>query len=565
MIRKLTRIFSAVCIAVVLAVQTAFSAAAELSLAEECFGYFSKQNGAEDFWDGLEYGGADWAAYCRGRLYGARGAEKYAASAEDYVAELARSGGFVPPTNYQKAAVCIAAAGGNPEQAVWLGVFGNEQLDRQGFNAYIWGLIAANVTGIIPPDNSVNTPETLAEHIISRQHEDGSFSLIGGNGDVDITAAAVYALFGSGIDKAEKAARRGAEWLCGIEGGYSSMGVRNCESTAQAVIALCAAGLTDEAREAANQLEDFHKPGGYSHLAGGEISAFSTVQALEAFAALELSDRGEMLFGRISSHEDEGQTYQPDFPDNTGATGAIGTTGATSVTDTTHDTDTEILSGEGGSSGESGASEISKGFTGTHIKIIISAVLGAGALCVLLFLARRKKAAVPAAVLLAALAGGVWLLDIRTPEEYYSGSDAGTMRVTVSAECSSALDNMDKIDQTVNPAEVIPEDGQVVSLCEVSLPEGASAFDALISAARSQQVRVDYTGGVYGTYVRGIGYIYELGFGDMSGWLYKVNSEYPEISASDYSLKEGDIVEFVYTCSLGADVGNNFTSETNMR
>lgn len=535
--RKFTRIFPAVCIAVILAVQTAFSAAAEyIGLAEECFGYFTGQRGAEDFWDGLEYGGADWAAYCRGRLYGAEGAEYYAASAEKAVSERAEAGGFVPPTDYQRAALCISASGGDPEQAVLLGVYGNEQLDRQGFNAYIWGLIAVNVTGVQPPENAVNTSESLVEHIISRQHEDGSFSLFGDNGDVDITAAAVYALAGSGIPDADKAARRGAEWLCGIEGGYSSMGVRNCESTAQAVIALCAAGFTEKAVEAAAQLEDFHKDGGYSHLADGEVNSTATIQALEAFAALELSDKGESLFGRIS-YDDLPDTYP------TGGAGEINgnTSGGEAVEDS---------SGNGS-------------FTGTNIKQIISCAFGVGAvLCIILFAIRRKRALIPAAVLLAAVSGGVWLLDIRTPEEYYSAGSTGTMRITVSAECSSALDNMDKIDPAVNPSEVVPEDGRVISVCEVMLPEGASAFDALTAAARQQQVRVDYTGGVYGAYVRGIGYIYEFGFGDLSGWLYKVNGGYPDVSASAYSLKEGDIVEFVYTCDLGGDVGNYFTAKT---
>ena len=160
------------------AVQTAFSAAAEgtdfTRLAEECFGYFAEQRGAEDFWDGLEYGGADWAAYCRARLYGSAGAQDYARSAEKCVDELAESGGFVKPTDYQRAAVCIAAAGGDPAKAAELGVFRNEELDRQGFNAYIWALIALNDTGAQPPENPTNTAQKLREQIHSRQPADGT-------------------------------------------------------------------------------------------------------------------------------------------------------------------------------------------------------------------------------------------------------------------------------------------------------------------------------------------------------------------------------------------------------
>mgnify|MGYP003254789824 FL=1 len=95
----------------------------------------------------------------------------------------------------------------------------------------------------------------------------------------------------------------------------------------------------------------------------------------------------------------------------------------------------------------------------------------------------------------------------------------------------------------------------------MALQEGSSAFDALTAAAREQHVRVDYTGSVYGTYVRGIGYIQEFGFGELSGWLYKVNGEFPDVSAAYFTLNEGDVVEFVYTCSLGSDVGNVFTAD----
>lgn len=534
--------FTAVCIALFCAVQTAFSVFAESAgyaqSAEECFGYFTAQRGADGFWDGLEYGNADWAAYCRARLYGTEGAQEYARSAEQRVRELSESGSFVKPTDYQRGAVCIAAAGGDFQTAVELGVFCNEQLDRQGFNAYIWALIVLNVTGAQPPDDPVNTAETLAEYIISRQHEDGSFSLIGDTGDVDITAAAVYALAGGGIPEAELAAQRGADFLCGIEGGYTSMGVRNCESTAQAVIALCAAGRTEKAYQAAEQLEEFRREGGYAHLPEGEINGIATAQVLEAFTALALIERGESLFGAVKNDVPV-QTEEPQQ-----------TLQAESIPQTEEYAETAEAPAQGG-------------ITGTHIKAGISAVLGlAAAIFLILFVIRRKKALAASAVVLAALCGGAWLLDIKTPEEYYAQSSAGTMRAVVSAECTAVLDKMDSIDPAVNPPEIIPQDGAVILRREVLLPEGASAFDALIAAAREDKIRVDYTGSGWGTYVKGIGGIYEFGFGELSGWMYRVNGEFPEMSASDYVLSEGDVVEFLFTTDLGRDVGEVYSAES---
>ena len=539
--RRITGILLAVCTALFMAVQTAFSAPAEFGWedrAQECFGYFMRQRGAEDFWDGLDSGATDWAAYCYARLYGADGAEEYAQSVERHVGELYSAGGFVRPTEYQRAAICITVTGGNPSLAARLGAFGCEILDRQGFNAYIWALIALNVTGIQPPEGAANTADTLTEYLIAHQHADGSFALMGDGGDVDITAAAVYALAGTDSPGAAEAAQRGADWLAGFD-SYSTMGVRNCESTAQAVIALSAAGRRESAEKAAAQLEEYRREGGgYAHLPDGEVNQMATAQTLEAFTALALAERGGSLFGKYS-----GAAAEPDGAESTPESAEIPTLTAESTAE----------------SGIQPGKTAQGGLTGTHIRIIISAVLGAVAVaCGILFAFRRKKALIPAAALLAALAGGVWLLDIRTPEEYYSESGGGPVRVTVLAECSTVLSHMDIIDPAVNPPEVVPEDGVIIARCEVSLPEGATAFDALAAAARKQRVRVDYTGSAYGTYVRGIGYVTEFGFGELSGWMYTVNGEFPDVSVSDRVLESGDAVEFRYTCDLGRDVGDDY-------
>lgn len=549
--RRITGILLAVCTALFMAVQTAFSAPAESGWedrAQECLGYFMRQRGAEDFWDGLDSGATDWAAYCYARLYGADGAEEYAQSVERHVGELYSAGGFVRPTEYQRAAICITVTGGNPSLAARLGAFGCEILDRQGFNAYIWALIALNVTGIQPPEGAANTADTLTEYLIAHQHADGSFALMGDGGDVDITAAAVYALAGTDSPGAAEAAQRGADWLAGFD-SYSTMGVRNCESTAQAVIALSAAGRRESAEKAAAQLEEYRREGGgYAHLPDGEVNQMATAQTLEAFTALALAERGGSLFGEYS-----GAAAEPDGAESTPESAEIPTMTAES---TAESAEIPTMTAE---SGIQPGNTAQGGLTGTHIRIIISAALGAAAVaCGILFAFRRKKALIPAAALLAALAGGVWLLDIRTPEEYYSESGGGPVRVTVLAECSTVLSHMDIIDPAVNPPEVVPEDGVIIARCEVSLPEGATAFDALAAAARKQRVRVDYTGSAYGTYVRGIGYVTEFGFGELSGWMYTVNGEFPDVSVSDRVLGSGDVVEFRYTCDLGRDVGDDY-------
>lgn len=532
--------------AILLAVQTAFSAAAEESSvwrekADECFAWLTEQRGAEDFWDGLEYKSADWAVYCRAKLYGADGSEQYAETAKQRLRELAETDGFVKPTDFQRLGIILAALGADGSEAAELGAYNNALLGRQGFNAYIWALIAINVTGAEPPENPLNTAESLTDYIISQQHEDGSFALFGDAGDVDITAAAVYALADSGIPEAQQSARRGAEWLAAIDGMYCSLGTPTCESTAQAVIAFCAAGMPEKAQEAALQLEQYRREGGYAHLLDGEVNGLATVQTLEAFTALELSGSGETLFGAaLHSAAENPAAAVPGTVENT----------------------PEELPNSTEEQAQAVPGNTPAGLAGGQIKLILSIIAGiAAAVCSVCFIIRRKKALIPAAVLLAAVCGGVWLLDIRSPEEYYSGENQGSLLVEISAECTTVLTKMDDIDSAVNPPELIPEDGVVISRCEVSLPEGATAFDALIEAARQQRVRVDYTGASsMGTYVSGIGGIYEFGFGGLSGWMYRVNGEFPDVSSADITLNPGDVVEFVYTCDLGHDVGDDYTA-----
>lgn len=59
-------------------------------------------------------------------------------------------------------------------------------------------------------------------------------------------------------------------------------------------------------------------------------------------------------------------------------------------------------------------------------------------------------------------------------------------------------------------------------------------------------------------YVEGINQLYEFDCGKNSGWMYSVNGEYPNYGASSYNLKDGDKVEWRYTCNLGSDVGDKY-------
>ena len=64
---------------------------------------------------------------------------------------------------------------------------------------------------------------------------------------------------------------------------------------------------------------------------------------------------------------------------------------------------------------------------------------------------------------------------------------------------------------------------------------------------------------VYSTVmIRGINYLYDFSCGDLSGWMYKVNGKFPGKGCSGYKLKDKDKIEWVYTCDLGKDVGDDY-------
>lgn len=519
-------------------------ASQSLSEADGILGYFAQKRGGELF-AGLSFGENDRAAICYMRLYGTDGAQAYLADVESAARSLMRSESFVRPTELQRAAVALSAGGSCPQDIVNAAAYDNPDLDRQGLNAWIWALISANCSALEAQDGALNTRQDLAQEIMSRQLEDGGFAFSGSAADADMTAAAIYALAPLSADgQVTSALERAEARLRALQqpsGAFCSMGAENCESTAQAIIALAALGYDESdgaVSAAANALAEYARDGGYAHLSDGAVNALASSQALEAFTALALAGRGERLYDKPPALQaaESADSHESEQSAPTEQT----TTIPQDATDEAPESTESLLE--------------APRITGFTIRLIlcVSCAAAGTALLIAALVKKNRTVAVFGAVF-AAAAGLVWLLDIKTADEYYAQSQPeGDITVTVLAECSAALDNMGSIDERVNTADVIPADGVVIAYCEVPLPEGATAFEALTLAARQQQVRVDGSGTVYGVYVSAIGHIAEFGFGDMSGWLYSVNGEYPEASCGEYRLHDGDAVEFHYTCGYGA-------------
>lgn len=103
----------------------------------------------------------------------------------------------------------------------------------------------------------------------------------------------------------------------------------------------------------------------------------------------------------------------------------------------------------------------------------------------------------------------------------------------------------------------MPEDGCILAETNFWVTEGTSVFELLDMAVREYDIQMEYAGDAVArgfVYVQGIAYLYEGDFGDLSGWMYRVNGRFPQMGCGEYLLQEGDQVIWVYTTNLGKDV-----------
>ncbi|MEA4954722.1 MAG: DUF4430 domain-containing protein [Pseudoflavonifractor sp.] len=128
---------------------------------------------------------------------------------------------------------------------------------------------------------------------------------------------------------------------------------------------------------------------------------------------------------------------------------------------------------------------------------------------------------------------------------------------TLSVNCGTILDNLDALSD--GKEALIPSDGNILYLTQVPFTEGESAYEVLnrVAQNRKMQMEVSITPAYNSVYLEGISNIYEFDCGELSGWVYRVNSVFPSGSCSEYKVQDGDLIEFLYSCDLGRDVGGS--------
>jgi len=133
-----------------------------------------------------------------------------------------------------------------------------------------------------------------------------------------------------------------------------------------------------------------------------------------------------------------------------------------------------------------------------------------------------------------------------------------TYTCTISINCDNILKNWSMLDKSKQSC--VPADGWILKEVEVEFKKGQTVFDVLKDITKKKSIQLEYSfTALYGSYyIEGIHNLYEFDCGELSGWEYCVNGKFPAFGCSKYVLKDGDKIEWKYTCDLGADVGNPY-------
>lgn len=142
-----------------------------------------------------------------------------------------------------------------------------------------------------------------------------------------------------------------------------------------------------------------------------------------------------------------------------------------------------------------------------------------------------------------------------SPDEPEPPVENSVPTCTVSISCTTILEDPERLN--AEKADLIPADGVLLAPTAVEFTEGESVFDVLKRVCRENKIHMEFseTPVYQSAYIEGIGNLYEFDCGEGSGWMYRVNGEFPNYGCSRYTLADGDTVEWVYTCDFGADVG----------
>ena len=561
---------SALILAVIIAAAGIFPAAADSDQAQSCIEEIidfnlqkSSATSVQDWIDGelTENAGlgSEWYITALSK-YGNYDFSSYRAALVEYLSKNEVGSA----SSRQKYALTLLAVGSSDS---YINETLNSSIGEQGVMSLIFGLHLLN-NGCKSDDYSLNK---LVAELLSFQLDDGGWAVAGGNGDVDVTAMAIQALAPQyKNDTAVKISVDGAlDFLTDRQqenGGYSSYGINNPESAAQVLIALSSLGIDAETdsrfikngNTVFDGINEFRlSDGSFCHKAGGDFNSTATVQvfnAMVAYCSMKNGKDGLYIFKSADTVQKEEITEKPTEEnltlqeETTTAKDEITVVAKTE----SHSVESETVIQVSASDDENTARQNENQNQKVGYKlwaVLIIAVL-AVASCAVLFAAKKRRFKDYLIVILIAAAGMVFVLltNFESAESHYNAEiqkENAIGTVSISIRCDTVKDKNGKY---------IPADGVILEKTVFEIEADDTVYDILSEACAKNKIHLETKGGADSAYVEGINNIYEMDFGDLSGWMYFVNGDSPSVSCGEFKLKDGDEIEWYYTCEIGKDL-----------
>lgn len=141
---------------------------------------------------------------------------------------------------------------------------------------------------------------------------------------------------------------------------------------------------------------------------------------------------------------------------------------------------------------------------------------------------------------------------IKSADDYYSSTEPeGKYSAVISINCSTA----------VNYKNSKRKNADILKPFKTTFNKNETVFDVLKRVCKEKRIQFEHEGSDASVYIKGIDYLYEFDCGDLSGWEYSVNDKFPNVGCNAYKLKDGDNIKWLYTCDLGADIGNVYKGD----
>ncbi|MEK5530013.1 MULTISPECIES: DUF4430 domain-containing protein [unclassified Viridibacillus] len=132
--------------------------------------------------------------------------------------------------------------------------------------------------------------------------------------------------------------------------------------------------------------------------------------------------------------------------------------------------------------------------------------------------------------------------------------------VTISISATTLLTHWDMLKPALQSEKYVPKNGVILKSTKYEiLNEDETVWSILRRATNEHGIHLEYEGAgenQYGSvYIEGMNHLYEFDAGDLSGWMYSVNGQFPSYGVSAVTVKNGDNIQFQYTVDLGRDIG----------